>query len=108
LIPKGLQNTDAIIEACRKALAALDDGAASEDKEIVTNVIGVMEKLKPQFFVKTNLAVPVTNACLKEAAELQRLASEGDLSNLSEVLARLQSSVENLLKRAKMEGIALT
>lgn len=108
MIPKGLQNTDAIIEACSKALADLGNGAAPECKEIVTNVIGIMENLKTQFFVKTNLAIPVTNACLKDATELRRLASEGDRSKLPEVLARLQSSLENLLKRAKMDGIALT
>ena len=42
MIPKGLQNTDAIIEACNQALADLDDAAASEGKAIVTDVVGII------------------------------------------------------------------
>ncbi len=108
MIPKGMQNADAIVEACQKMLAELDVKSEPEWKETLSNIGSVMGKLKTTFFLKTNLAIPVTNVCLKDATELQSLVAKGDLSNFSDVLARLRANVENLLKHAKMEGITLT
>ena len=108
MIPKGMQNADTIIEACQKTLAELGAKAEPEWEETLSNISSAIEKLKTTFFLKTNLAIPVTNVCLKDATELQSLVAEGDLSNFSEVLARLRANVENLLKHAKMEGITLT
>ena len=108
MIPKGVQNADAIIEACQKTLAELGAKAEPEWEETLSNIISAMEKLKTAFFLKTNLAIPVTNVCLKDATELHSLVLKGDLSNFPEVLARLRSNVENLLKHARMEGITLT
>jgi len=108
MIPKAMQNADAIIEACNKSLADLGEKAKPEWNEILNSVISTMEKLKTQFFIKTNLAIPVTKACLKDATELQSLTAEADLSKLPEVLARLQADLEKLLRQAKMDGIALT
>jgi chorismate mutase len=103
-----MQNADAIIEACKKTLASLDKKAEPEWQETLNNVISVLEDLKARFFLKTNLAIPVTNACLKDATELQSIAANNDLSKFSEVLTRLRTDVETLLKHAKMEGISLT
>ncbi len=108
MIPKGVQNADAIIEACQKTLAELDVKSEPEWKETLSNISSAIEKLKTVFFLKTNLAIPVTNVCLKDATELQSLVTEGDFSNFSEVLAQLRANVENLLKHAKMDGITLT
>jgi len=108
MIPKGTQNANAIIEACQKTLAELDAKTEPEWKETLSNISSAVEKLKTLFFLKTNLAIPVTNVCLKDAIELQSLVVKGDLSNFPDVLAQLRTSMENLLKHAKMEGITLT
>ena len=108
MIPKGVQNADAIIEACQKTLAELGAKAEPEWKETLDNISKAIEQLKTVFFLKTNLAIPVTNVCLKDATELQSVVAKGDLSDFPEVLTRFRAGVENLLQHAKMEGITLT
>lgn len=108
MLPKGLQNADAIIEACNSTLAGLGDKAEPDWKETLGTVTSTMETLKSQFFLKTNLAIPVTNACLKAATEVQSLAAGEDLSGIPDALTRLQTSLDKLLKQGKMDGIALT
>ena len=105
---KAIENSDAIIETCNQILSELGDKAKPEWKETLGNVVNAIERLKTQFFIKTNLAVPGTKACLKDATEVRSLVSAGDLSKLSDVLARLQASLDKLLRQAKMEGVALT
>jgi len=105
---KAIENSDAIIETCNKILSELGDKAKPEWKETLESVISAIEKLKTQFFIKTNLAIPGTKACLKDATEIRSLITEGDLSKLPGVLSRLQASLEKLLSQAKMEGVALT
>ena len=107
MIPKGIETTNAIIEACQLTLAGLDS-ADPEWKEVLQSVIEIMEDLKTRFFLKTNLAIPITNACLKDATELKSLVEKHDLSGFSEVLTRFRGSMENLLKQAKMDGLTLT
>ena len=108
MIPKGVQNADAIIEACQKTLAELGAKAEPEWKETLNNISGAIEKLKTVFFLKTNLAIPVTNTCLKDATELHSLVVKGDFSDFPEALTRLRAGVEDLLNHAQMEGITLT
>ena len=67
-----------------------------------------MEDLKTKFFLKTNLAIPITNALRKDAAELQSLMAKHDLSGFPEVMTRLRGDMEKLVKQAKMEGIIIT
>jgi len=67
-----------------------------------------MEDLKTKFFLKTNLAIPITNASRKDAIELQSLADKHDLSRFPEVLARFRDNMEKLLKQAKMDGVIIT
>ena len=107
MIPKGIENTDAIIEACQLTLVGLDS-ADPEWKEVLQSVIEIMEALKTKFFLKTNLAIPITNTCLKDATELKSLVEKRDLSGFPEVLARFRGNMENLLKQAKMDGLTLT
>ena len=107
MIPKGIENADAVIEACKLTLAGLDS-ADPEWKEVLQSIIGVIEDLKTKFFLKTNLAIPITNACRKDATELQSLVDKHDLSAFSEVLARFRGNMEKLLKQAKMEGLVIT
>ena len=108
MIPKGIENADAIVAACQQTLAELGVESETEWRQTLSDISDAIGKLKTVFFLKTNLAIPVTNVCLKDASELQSLVAGGDLSNFSEVLARLRADVENLLKHAKMEGITLT
>ena len=105
---KAIENSDAIIETCNQILRELGDKAKPEWKETLGNVVSAIERLKTQFFIKTNLAIPGTKACLKDATEIRSLVSAGDLSKLSDVLVRLQASLEKLLSQAKMEGVSLT
>ncbi len=107
MIPKGIENADAIIEACKLTLAGLDS-AEPEWKEVLQSVISALEELKTKFFLKTNLAIPITNTCRKDAVELQALAEKQDLSGFPETLARFRGNVEKLFKQANMEGITIT
>jgi len=107
MIPKGIENANATIEACRLTLAGLDS-ADPESKEVLQSVIEILEGLKTKFFLKTNLAIPITNASRKDATELQSLVEEHDLSCFSEVLARFRGNMEKLLKEANMDGLIIT
>jgi hypothetical protein len=108
MIPKGIQNADIIIEACRKAQADLNTKAKPEWTATLDDITNTLESMKTKFFLKTNLAIPVTNACRRAATELQSVATGGDLAKFPEALSRLVSEMENLLKQAKMDGITLT
>ncbi len=107
MISKGIENANVIIEACKLTLADLNS-ADPEWKKVLQSVIEIMENLKTKFFLKTNLAIPITNASRKDAIELQSLVEKHDLSCFSEVLARFRGNVEKLLKQAKMEGVIIT
>ena len=107
MIPKGIENANAIIEVCKLTLVGLDS-ANLEWKEVLQSVIEIMEDLKTKFFLKTNLAIPITNACRKDATELQSLVEKHNLSCFSEVLARFRGNMEKLLKQAKMDGLIIT
>ena len=107
MIAKGMENANAVIEACQLAMAGLDS-ADSEQKEVLQSIIEIMEDLKTKFFLKTNLAIPITNACRKNATELQSLVEKHDLACLSEVLVRFRGNMEKLLKQAKMDGLIIT
>jgi hypothetical protein len=107
MIPKGIENADAIIEACKLTLAGLDP-AEPEWKEVLQSAVGALEEMKTKFFLKTNLAIPLTNACRKDAEELRSLVESKELSAFPEALARFRNSMEKLLKQADMEGITIT
>jgi len=107
MISKGIENVNAIIEACQLTLAGLDS-ADPESKEVLQSVIEILEDLKTKFFLKTNLAIPITNASRKDATELQSLVEKHDLSRFSEVLARFRGNMEKLLKEANMDGLIIT
>lgn len=107
MIPKGIENVNAIIEASKLTLVGLDS-ADLEWKEVLQSVIEIMEDLKTKFFLKTNLAIPITNACRKDATELQSLVEEHNLSCFPEILARFRGDMEKLLKQAKMDGVIIT
>lgn len=107
MIPKGIENANAVIEACKLTLAGLDS-ADPEWKEVLQSIIEIMESLKSKFFLKTNLAIPITNASRKDATELQSLVEKHNLSCFSEVLTRFQGNMEKMLKQAKMEGLIIT
>ena len=108
MTPKGIQNAEAVIEACNKALADLGEQAEPECKELLTGVVTTLETMKTQFFLKTNLAIPVTKACRKDAVDLQTAAAGGDLSGVADAVVRFRASADKLFKQAKMDGIALT
>ena len=107
MIPKGIENADAIIESCRLTLTGLDS-AEPEWKEVLQSVISAIEELETKFFLKTNLAIPITNTCRKDAVELQSLVEKQDLSGFPETLERFRVNVEKLFKQANMEGITIT
>ncbi len=107
MIAKGIENVNSIIEACQLTLASLES-ADPEWKEVLQSIIETMENLKTNFFLKTNLAIPITNASRKDAIELQSLVEKHDLSCFPEVLARFRGNMEKLLKQAKMDGLTIT
>jgi hypothetical protein len=107
MIPKGIENSDAIIEACKLSIAGLSD-ADKENKEILQSAVDILGDMKSKFFLKTNLAIPPTNACKKDAVELQSVVENGDLSRFPELMTRFRSNMEKLLKHAKMDGVIIT
>ena len=107
MVLKGIENANAIIETCKLTLAGLDS-TDPEWKEVLQSVIEIMEDMKTKFFLKTNLAIPITNASRKDATELQSLVEKHDLSCFPEVLARFRGNMEKLLKEAKMDGVIIT
>lgn len=108
MIPKGLQNADAIIETCKKTLANLGAKAKPEWITTLESTVATMEDMKAKFFIKTNFAIPVTNALLKDAAATQSLTANGDVSKYAGAFSRLQESLQNLINRGKMDGVSLT
>ena len=112
--PKGIENVDAIISACRQTITAL--GSSSELSssaetgwiEVLGSVDKALEELKTKFFLKTNLAIPITNACRRDAKELEDLAGRGELEPFPEVLERFRTNVTKLLKNAQMDGLVIT
>ncbi len=107
MIPKGIENADAIIAACRATLAALGE-PEPEWKDLLESVATALEELKTKFFLKTNLAIPITNLCRKDVDELQRLAEKQELSGFGDILTRFRGNIEKLLKQSNMEGIVIT
>jgi len=107
MIPKGIENADTIIKSCKLTLAGLDS-ADAEWKEVLQSVIEIMGDMKTKFFLKTNLAIPITNACRKDATELQSLVEKHDISRFPTVLAGFRDNMEKLLKQAKMDGVIIT
>ncbi len=108
MIARGVQNADAIVKLMNKAISDLGGKAKPEWQAAMKSVVATFEDMKGKFFIKTNFAVPPTNAVLKDATELGTLAAKGDLTKFPEALTRLQSSVDNLVKRSKMDGVSLT
>ena len=108
MVPKGIENADAIIDASRQTLEALDPSANPEWTECLESVIDIMGDMKNKFFLKTNLAIPVTNACRKDAVELQSLAAKHDMDSFPKAVERFRGNMETLLKRAKMDGVIIT
>lgn len=104
---KGEENTNLIIEACQATLAALDD-PKPEWKEALEGAVTALEKLKTLFFLQTNLAVPITNTCRKNAEELQGLADKQDLDTFGEAIPRFRDNIKKLLDQSSMEGLILT
>ncbi len=104
---KGEENTDVIIEACQAILATLVN-PEPEWKGALGGVITALEKLKTLFFLKTNLAVPISNVCRKDAEELKELAEKQDLPAFGEAFPRFQTNIEKLLKQSNMEGLIIT
>ena len=107
MIAKGIENADGIIEACKLALADLDQ-TETEWREILQSAISIIEDLKTKFFLKTNLAIPITNACRKDVEELKSLVEKRDLSRFPEAMVRFRGNMEKLLKQADMDGVILT
>ena len=107
MIAKSIENAETIIESCKVAIADLDS-QEPEGKAVLQSAIDVLEDMKSKFFLKTNLAIPPTNTCKKDAIELQAIVEGGDLSCFPELIARFRGNMEKLLKHAKMDGVIIT
>ena len=107
MIAKGIENSETIIESCKLIIAGLDS-QEPEGKEVLQSAIDILEDMKSKFFLKTNLAIPPTNACKKDVVELKSIVEGGDLSNFAELIARFRGNMEKLLKHAKMDGVIIT
>ena len=106
--PKGIMNTDEIIAMCNETQTVLGEVIEADWKEVLTSVVEILEGMKSKFFLKTNPAVPITNAIKKAATALKDAATAGDIAAIPGALEQLKSSMEKLLKAGKMEGIIIT
>lgn len=106
--PKGIANTDEIIAMCNETQTVLGEVIEADWKEVLTSVVEILEGMKSKFFLKTNPAVPITNAIKKAATALKDAATAGDIAAIPGALEQLKSSMEKLLKAGKMEGIIIT
>ena len=106
--PKGLLNTDEIISLCGETQAVLGNAIEPGWKEVLDSIVDILESLKPKFFLKTNPAVPITNACKNDAAALKELAVAGNTAAIPDAIDKFKSDMEKLLGLAKMEGIIIT
>jgi hypothetical protein len=106
--PKGVENAESVLAACREAAKTL--GPSGNDEWIATleSIAQAIESLQSRFFLKTNPAIPATKACRADAEELAGLAGNGHLDQVPAVLERFKVSMEKLLKAANMEGIIIT
>ncbi len=104
---KGEENTDVIIESCQEVLATLVD-PKQEWEAALTTTVAALEKMKTLFFLKTNLAVPITNTCRKDTERLKELADKQDLAAFDEVFAGFQINIKKLLEQSNMKGLILT
>ncbi len=108
MVPKGVQNLEAALTSCRNIIDSLSPDADPEWNIILSSIVAIGQDLKTKFFLKTSLAIPATNACRKDALELEEIASHADLNRFPEVLGRLQSSAAKRLEGADMGGIVIT
>lgn len=108
MITRGMQNADAIIAASKKTLADLGKKAKPEWKKTLNDAVTTLEDMKTKFFLKTNFAIPPTNACLKDATELASLAASGNLAKFPEVMMRFDADVKKLIDQSKLDGAILT
>lgn len=118
MIAKGLQNAEEISTLCREIATLIGTEIKPAEinpaetildwKEVLESVADVLDNLKSKFFLKTNPAVPITNACKKDATAIKDLVVSKDLTRIPEALDKLKSDMEKLLKGAKMEGIIIT
>jgi hypothetical protein len=106
--PKGIENVETIMEACKNTVESLGSEGDSNWKEWLTGAVDVLEQMKGKFFLKTNLAVPPTNTCRKTAENLLQIAGSGNLAEFPQAFEDFQGSMEVLLKRASMDGITIT
>jgi len=106
--PKGIMNTDEVIAMCNETQSVLGDAIKPEWTEVLTSVVEILEGMKSKFFLKTNPAVPITNAIKKAATALKDAAAAGDTGAIPGALDQLRTSMEKLLKAGKMEGIIIT
>jgi hypothetical protein len=106
--PKGIINTDEIITMCDETQSVLGDAIEPGWKEVLSSVVEILEGMKPKFFLKTNPAVPITNAIKKDASALKEAAVAGDTQAIPGAVEQLKTSMEKLLKAGKMEGIIIT
>ena len=106
--PIGVQNTDEIIALCNETQSVLGSAIEPAWKEVLDSVVQILEGMKSKFFLKTNPAVPITNALKKEAVALKETAEAGNAGAFPEALEKFRTVMEKLLKAAKMEGIIIT
>jgi len=105
---KGVQNTDEIIALCNETQSALGSAIEPAWKEVLDSVVEILDGMKSKFFLKTNPAVPITNALKKDAVVMKEAAETGKADAFREALEGFRGSMEKLLKAAKMEGIIIT
>ena len=108
MVPKGVQNLEAVMEVCRGILSRLETGTHPDWEVVLNSIIEIGQDLKTKFFLKTNIAVPITNACLKSSRALEEFVKSGNLEGVPETIDTLKSKVEKLLDGADMGGIVIT
>ena len=111
-LTRSQENLEATLVACQRVLSALDGIGGGVDpaatKASLMQMMETMAEIKEKFFMKTNPSIPPTVTCKKGATQLEELVDKGDWTGFGVALTKFQSTVENLVEKAKMEGTTIT
>jgi hypothetical protein len=108
---KGEENLKSTMDTCSRVLAGLDKvttEGVSVWKSELEQIAKTLQGLEGKFFFKTNPSIPSSNACRKDAVQLEELQQKGDWSTFAATLPRFRQNVETMVKKAEMPGTVLT
>jgi len=120
-MPKGQEQVQAALEACRdylaeaRELAAAEVGWKTEVEERLARVLEVLDSVVDKFFLRSKLSIPFASKCDAEAGRLGETLrgldgrpDEDTQRAIIGALDALEKAAKALEKRSAMQGMAIT